>query len=106
MARIVGEKIRASIFRVVFDDDTPCLRDIPHVEPLLTPAFRAGDPYADDTPEMQLKHCGGTRVDRAYTPYISCSKDLFWCLWNIICALYLKGTAKKAAIYMIADGKE
>lgn len=65
----------------------------------------AGDPSAPINRYNEVLHCGGYPVDREGTPYISCSSDLFWCLWSVTTAL-LQGKANLARIYFIANGSE
>ena len=93
------------LFRIVFDNGDRGFIEDCYFAPLVVPAFRAGNPSAPLTRETQLMHCGGDPSDCSATPYISCSRDLFWCLWTAVVAL-LKGRAKYAQIYFIADGIE
>ena len=72
----------------------------PEFAPLAYPAFFAGCPTAPDCIQMQTLHCGGEANHRESTPYISCSKDLLWCLLSSAIAL-LQGTASNVQIWFI-----
>jgi hypothetical protein len=89
------------LYRVTFDTDKRRRGFIEDPDS----AFAAGNPEAPIQPPMELLHCGGTSQDREGSPYISCSVDLFWCLWKVITAL-LSPTANSARIFLIADGPE
>ena len=93
------------LFRVIFNNGKRGFIKDPNSAPLAEPAFIAGNPDAPCTPRTEILHCGGEPSDRDSTPYISCSADLFWCLWIAIVAL-LKDTTDYTEIYFIADGAE
>jgi hypothetical protein len=93
------------LFKVTFDTDgTRGFSKDPAFAPMATPAFLAGNPNAPLNLESRLLHCGGSVKRRDASPYISCSRDLFWCLWRAVKAI-LEGTTKYAEIFFIADGK-
>jgi hypothetical protein len=77
----------------------------PPFAPLAIPAFRASNPSAELTSKAQVLHCGGTASDRDSSPYISCTRDLFWCIVFAVDAL-LTQNAYSTIVYIILDSSE
>lgn len=95
------------LFRVDFDGSERGFTDASHFAPLAHPAFEAGDRDAPTGLVAQLAHCGGCISDRDQSPYISCSRDLLWCLWlSTMAVLGPKRSVLEMQIYIIEDGDE
>jgi hypothetical protein len=93
--------IDSCLFRVVYDtSNRSTFIPGPEFAPLAYPAFIAGCQEAPNCIEMQILHCGGESCHRESTPYISCSRDLLWCLLSSAVAL-IQGTASNVQIWFI-----
>lgn len=94
------------LFRVAFTDADPKRGFIsdPKPSPLATPAFIAGDITVPRSVNAELWHCGGEIADRDRSPYISCSRDLLWCLWFSGKAILKSRVFRETRIYVISDG--
>jgi hypothetical protein len=77
----------------------------PRFAPLAYPAFKAGNPSGPIGVDAQLTHCGGKISDRDESSYISCSRDLLWCLWISARAIFARKQIS-TQIYFIADGEK
>ena len=90
--------INSCLFRVVYDTSTrSTFIPGPEFAPLSYPAFIAGCPDAPDCIEMQIRRDANHRDS---TPYISCSRDLLWCLFSSAMDL-LQRTASDVEIWFI-----
>ena len=95
------------LFRVDFNGEGE--RDFipaPRFAPLAYPAFKAGNPSGPIGVDVQMIHCGGEISDRDKSSYISCSRDLLWCLWISARAILTRkqNSIVETLIYFIADG--
>jgi hypothetical protein len=79
----------------------------PSFAPLAYPAFIAGNPCGPTGVEAQLRHCGGRIWDRDRSSYISCSRDLLWCLWFSTFLMFRgKQRVEETKIYLIGDSDQ
>lgn len=93
------------LFCIIFNPTHPRSYNTNTTSPI---AFRAGSPFAPRTTASALAHCGGNEFDRDKSPYISCSRDLLWCLWLGIKSLLHSKVRKseEATIFFLTDGPE
>src|SRR2546423_480388 len=93
------------LFRIIFNNTHPRGYNTNTASPI---AFRAGSPTAPITTISALLHCGGNESDRDKSPYISCSRDLLWCLWLAIKSLLHSKVRKseEVTIFFLKDGPE
>jgi hypothetical protein len=96
------------LFRVAFTDADPERGFIPDpkVSPLATPAFIAGNISVPRSVDAELWHCGGEISHRDRSPYISCSRDLLWCLFFSGKAILKSKVFRETRIFIIADGNQ